>query len=126
MLPEEVKERLDLLVDSKQIEADTRQRVWETLTQLEQQGDLDPENESIGPFTNHLAIAAERISKGEAITESNNQVDEVLQENPELNHKAEAILSRCVGNSETKIPSAETGYVVLYLALLRKQPNEEI
>ncbi|QKG85482.1 PRD domain-containing protein [Kroppenstedtia pulmonis] len=126
MLPEEVKERLDLLVDSKQIEVDTRQRVWETLTQLEQQGHLDPESDSIGPFTNHLAIAATRITRGEAITESNNQVDEVLRENPELIQKAEAILEQCVGNSETKIPSAETGFIVLYLALLRKQPNEEI
>lgn len=126
MLPEEVKERLDLLVDSKQIAANTRQRVWEALTQLEQQGHLDPENDSIGPFTNHLAIAAERISGGKGITESNNQVDEILRENPELKPKAEAILHQCVGNSVTEIPSAETGYVVLYLALLHKQPEAEI
>ncbi len=123
MLPEEVKERLDLLVNSKQIKPDIRKKVWESLCQLERQGYLDPTNESIGPFTNHLAIAAERISKGEPITKINEQVNEVVRDHPELNREAEKILRQCIQDSEAEVPTAETGFVALYLALLRKHPK---
>ena len=123
MLPEEVKERLDLLVNSKQIEPDTHQKVWESLSRLERQGDLDPASESIRLFTNHLAVAAERISKGEPIIEGNEQVREVVRDHPELQREAEKLLRRCIRDSGAEIPSAETGFVTLCLSLLRKQPE---
>lgn len=123
MLPAEVKERLDLLVNSKQIEPDTRKKVWESLSRLERKGHLDPTSESIGPFTNHLAIAVERISKGEPITDINEQVNEVVRDHPGLNREAEKLLRQCIQDSDAEITSAETGFVALYLALLRRQPD---
>lgn len=50
---------------------------------IEREGHPDPTSESIGPFTNHLAIAVERISKGEPITDINEQVNEVVRDHPD-------------------------------------------
>lgn len=120
MLPEEVKERLNLLLQTEQIQCDTDHRVRENLVRLVKEKTIDPYKESMGPFSSHLAIAVERIRKGAALTESNDQVDEVVKEHPDLYRKAGELLGRCLGATEAVATQAETGFVTLYLALLQQ------
>lgn len=119
MLPEEVQERLDLLLQSGQIQSDTDHRIRKNLVRLIEEKTIDPKKESMGPFSSHLAIAVERIRKGEALTNGNDQVDEVVRERPDLYRKADELLGGCLEVSEPAATPAETGFITLYLALLQ-------
>ncbi|OYD06810.1 PRD domain-containing protein [Paludifilum halophilum] len=120
MLPEEVKKRLDLLLDSRQIQPDIYDKVRKNLNRLIREGSIHPDSDSIGPFTSHLAIAVERIKNGKAITETNKQVEELVTDNPDLYRQSDRLLQRCLGQTEHSATKAEIGFITLYMTLVRK------
>lgn len=119
MLPDGVVERLQLLRDSEQIAEKTYVRVKEEIEKLIETGQINPQNESIGAMTSHLAIAAERMNRGEPVTEMTEQVEEVIRENPSLFKLAEQVIERCLWKEGAHQTKAEAGFMTLYFATLQ-------
>lgn len=119
MLPDDVMERLQLLRDSEQIAEETFTRVKEEIETLIETGQINPQKESIGSMTSHLAIAAERMNRGEPVTEMTEQIDEVIAENPSLYELAEQVIARCLWREGAYQTRAEAGFMTLYFATLQ-------
>lgn len=116
-LPDEVNERLDLLRNSGQIAQETYECVREQIIELLKSNRIEAQSENIGSFTNHLAIAIERMNRGEAIEEVSEQIDEVINDYPELYSFAQQLIDRCLWKEGAYQTRAEAGFITLYLAL---------
>lgn len=121
MLPNEVNERLELLLSSGQIQKKTFQVVKEQLLDLIQTKQVTASSENLGPFASHLAIAIERIEKSEGLEQTNDEVEQVMKKHPNLFQFAKKILHQCVDPSaESYVTRPEVGFIALYLLLLQE------
>ncbi|WP_026699541.1 hypothetical protein [Salibacterium aidingense] len=121
MLTEEMKERLTLLLDSGQIENGTYDLVKRELHRLIEHDFIDLEHEQAGSFTNHLAIAAERINQGEALESTTSEIEDVIHANPVLFKKSESVLEHCLWKEGAVSTRAENGFITLYLGMFTQQ-----
>ncbi|WP_085505748.1 PRD domain-containing protein [Thalassobacillus devorans] len=121
MLSEEMVFRLQLLLDSNQISEKSFAVVKEKLENLLKAHTLDADHPSSGPFTNHLAIAVERVNRQEALKDVSKETEELINQNPDLYEKANQILKDCIWQSGAEITRAETGFITLYLAMFQQK-----
>ncbi|RSL31519.1 PRD domain-containing protein [Salibacterium salarium] len=117
MLTEEMQERLSLLRDSSQIDKRTYDLVTSELNRLIEYEIIDLEHEQIGSFTNHLAIAAERINKQQPLESTTSEIEDVIHGNPVLYKESESVLEHCLYNEKAAGTRAEIGFVTLYLCM---------
>lgn len=121
MLPNEVRERLEILLSSEQIQEKTFQKVKALITDLIRKNQVDVSSEHLGPFSSHLAIAIERIEASQGLEQMNEEVKAVVQKHPDLFHFAEKLVYQCVEHpSKKNITRAEVGFITLYLLLFRE------
>ncbi|MGY4688732.1 hypothetical protein [Salibacterium sp. K-3] len=120
MLTEEMKERLRLLLNSSQIAERTCELVESELNRLVEKGLVDQEHDQVGSFTNHLAIAAERINQQQPLESTTSEIEDVIDGNPVLYRESESVLDRCLYNDEAAGTRAEIGFVTLYLCMFNQ------
>lgn len=120
VFPQEVEERLELLRTSGQIAELTYERVQEQITQLIKANKINPQNDAIGSMTSHLAVAAERMNRGEPVSEMTTQMEEVIEKNPDLYELAERVIDECLWKEGATKTKAEIGFMTLYLATLQR------
>ncbi|WP_085522096.1 PRD domain-containing protein [Tuberibacillus sp. Marseille-P3662] len=121
MLSEEMEERLDLLLSSEQITSETYKIVKEQLKTLIEMDQLDVNHETAGSFTNHLAIAVERINQGHPLDGVSEQTEELIEANPQIYRFSQNMLKSCLWNYNAYPTRAEEGYITLYLAMFNQQ-----
>ena len=105
-------ERFKILKENKLITNETYNYIENTVIFLEKKGYKKHET-----LTTHLAIALERLKKGEDIDPANDHTLKMIKESPDLN-KAKSLYKELFSNPPVKISKNEKTYLILHLLTL--------
>ncbi|MDN3019424.1 PRD domain-containing protein [Paenibacillus sp. BSR1-1] len=114
-----LKERIDLLHDTNQINDEIYNRLPYLMEEVENFLDVKLTEENAGSFTSHISVALQRISKNEPVTDIASELETLIGENPDYYQFAKDLLE----NDETNI-DAEAAFITLYFCLLTGKGNE--
>ena len=109
--------RLQILEDSGEISFSVAQSVRAFIRQLESRYAFEVSEENGAMFVTHLAVALNRIQKGETIEE----IDPILLTEAEGTRYWSALpglLAELEAGAKVKIPQQERGYLALHLAVM--------
>lgn len=120
-LHQEIQERLELLLSSNQISELEWRDTLHTIENIENYIGTLQNKDVMGLFATHLAIALARIRRGEGIIDQAPEIQEVVQQHPDLNEKALLLLKNLLGE-DMHIPAGEIGFITLYFNLLQQSP----
>ncbi|WP_018963814.1 hypothetical protein [Coprothermobacter platensis] len=118
----EVLERLDILRNSDQIDANEYEQTLYILRYVEETYGVEVENEVGGMFAVHVAKALNRIHLGEAIDSTPDQVMESIKGLTEITNDMISLFQNITGLSE--VPMGEINFAVLYINLLMEAKSE--
>jgi transcriptional antiterminator len=116
-------ERVDLLLDSEQIEREVYDLIPSILKKVEDELQVQLTDENAGPFITHLAIALQRIKKNEVIEESSSEIKLLTEKYQNLFELAKEILSDIT--PKLVDINAEASYITLYFCLLTGKKYEQ-
>lgn len=115
-----LKKRLEILVEGKQLESKLKEKIEKLLVEFESSFEIELKNENAAMLVTHLPMALMRIKRGEEVE----NLDEMIL----LELKKENFYSDCmdfIGQIETKteieIPVGEKNYLALHFCNLLKQ-----
>lgn len=113
-----LKERIDLLHDTNQINNEIYNRLPSLMEEVENFLDVKLTEENAGSFTSHISVALQRIANNQPVTEISGELTTVIDQNPEYYQFAKDLLK----NDETNI-DAEAAFITLYFCLLTGKEN---
>ncbi|MEH6996279.1 PRD domain-containing protein [Neobacillus drentensis] len=113
-----LKERIDLLHDTNQINDQIFNRLPSLLEEVEEYLNVKLTEENAGSFTSHISVALQRIAANEHVTEVSSELESVIGNNPEYYQFAKELLK----SGDTNI-EAEAAFITLYFCLLTGKEN---
>lgn len=112
-----LKERLNLLKESGQIDKSTVQNLHDFIKIIEDRLNVKITEENGSMFVTHMAMAITRIKAGEEITPLEDSLLEELESTP-VYHEIPILISKFEKESGIIIPQSEYGYISLHLGNL--------
>ncbi|PLR80602.1 PRD domain-containing protein [Bacillus canaveralius] len=116
-----LKERIDLLHDTNQINDDIFHELPGIFEKVEKFLDVKLTEENAGSFASHISVALQRISEKKAVTEIAAELETVIEKNPDFYEFAKKLLSESSGDVDI---NAEAAFITLYFCLLTGRENE--
>lgn len=113
-----LKERIDLLHDTNQINDEIFNHLPFLMEEVEKFLNVTLTEENAGSFTSHISVALQRISDNNPVTELSSELETVIGKNPEYYQFAKELLK----NDTTNI-DAEAAFITLYFCLLTGKEN---
>ncbi|RCW61048.1 MULTISPECIES: PRD domain-containing protein [Halanaerobium] len=123
-MEQKLNERLEILVQGKQLEPELKVKIVNLLKKFESDFAVEMTSENAAMLVTHLPMALMRIKRGEEVED----LDEAIL--AEL--KKEVYYSKCIefiqkieSETEIEIPSGEKNYLALHFCNLIKQERRE-
>ncbi|KIL50043.1 PRD domain-containing protein [Jeotgalibacillus soli] len=113
-----LKERVDLLHDTNQINDEIYHRLPGIFDEVEKYLDVILTEENAGSFASHVSVALQRISENNPVTEISDELKSVIEANPKYYQFAKEVLSAGSLNVD-----AEAAFITLYFCLLTGEEN---
>ncbi|MED1466871.1 PRD domain-containing protein [Bacillus salipaludis] len=113
-----LKERIDLLHDTNQINDEIFNCLPILMEEVEKFLDVKLTEENAGSFTSHISVALQRISDNQPVTEIAAELETLIGENPEYYQFAKDLLKNDQANVD-----AEAAFITLYFCLLTGKEN---
>jgi transcriptional regulatory protein LevR len=116
-IADEFRERLDMLEESGQITALARWLTESSLARIADELSVALSEENAAQFVTHLAIALDRLQRGEPVEASAVVTDEVA-EFPRERAVMRRIMAECEKVLDREVPDAEVDYMTVHLCAL--------
>ncbi|MFJ7727489.1 PRD domain-containing protein [Neobacillus sp. NPDC097160] len=113
-----LKERIDLLHDTNQINDEIYNRLPSLLEEVEEFLHVKLTEENAGSFTSHISVALQRIRDNQPVSEISTELESVIGNNQEYFQFAKELLKNDYTNIE-----AEAAFITLYFCLLTGKEN---
>lgn len=117
----EFTERLDMLEESGQLTSLARWLTENALGRIVGELGVQLGEDNAAQFVTHLAIALDRLQRGEAIEPSAVVTDEV-SEHPREREVMRRVMDECEEVLDRVVPDAEVDYMTVHLAALVTDP----
>lgn len=113
-----LQERIDLLVASGLVDGQVRELTQWLLSRIAEDYGLVLTEDNAGTFVTHVAMALQRVKRGEPLAGVPEVVDDVVQAHPHQAARAE-LLARHLGDELGRsLPEPEVRYLALYLCMM--------
>lgn len=113
-----LRDRLDLLVAGGTIDGQVAGLTGWVLDRIACDLHLELTEENAGMFATHVAMALQRVKRGEGLGSAPGAVDEVIRAHPDLMARAEQLAWHIGNELGRPLPPAEVRYIALYLCAL--------
>jgi transcriptional regulatory protein LevR len=114
---DEFRERLDMLEESGQMTALARWLTENALARIAEELQVRLGEDNAAQFVTHLAIALNRLQRGEAVAPSALVTDEVA-EHPHVREVMRRVMDECEEVLDREVPDAEVDYMAVHLCAL--------
>jgi transcriptional antiterminator len=114
-----LRRRLDLLRDSGQVDPDIAEFLESALPELAARVGVPATEETLATLTSHVALALQRIRRGEALREWKGAGADELADSPELLQAAGDFTERASAVAGGEVPQQELVFIAMHLGAAR-------